>query len=174
MAEAVTAKSALETERCAPTPEAPGFAFDPTDPWTQTFQKGLERADLARKAVYEVGIGTGINAAFVLRMCRASAFYGSDLDPRLVELAERNVARLTPEHAEMFQPVRGAVSSIDTEEALAKIARHRCGHRLYPASRRSRRCEAHRISRSAISFTGGRRRCAVGRSHRPLLSLDDV
>ncbi|MCJ2187652.1 hypothetical protein [Novosphingobium beihaiensis] len=107
----------------APKPEAPNYAFDPRDPWTQTFQKGLERAELQGKTVYEVGIGTGINAAFVLRFCGASAFYGSDLDPRLIELAERNLASLSPEHAGQFQPVKGAVSLIDTDEARAKIAK---------------------------------------------------
>ena len=112
-----------DTDSNAPKPEAPEYAFDPRDPWTQTFQKGLERANLQGKAVYEVGIGTGINAAFVLRFCGAAAFYGSDLDPRLIELAERNLISLSPEHAELFQPVKGAVSLIDTDEAREKIAK---------------------------------------------------
>ncbi len=103
-------------------PEAPDFAFDPGDPWTRTFQMGLERANLQGKTVYEVGIGTGVNVAFVLRMCGVSTVFGSDLDPRLVELAERNIHSLSPEHAEQFQPVKGAVSLVDTEEARAKIA----------------------------------------------------
>lgn len=123
MADATQSNALLDHETSAPTPEAPGFAFDPSDPWTQTFQQGLERAGLEGKRVYEVGIGTGINAAFVLRFCGASAFYGSDLDPRLVELAERNIRSLSPEHAEQFQPVRGAVSLIDTPEARARIAK---------------------------------------------------
>ncbi|TNY34353.1 class I SAM-dependent methyltransferase [Pelagovum pacificum] len=104
------------------TPEAPEFAFDPTDPWTQTFQRGLELAGLGGRRVYEVGIGTGINAAFMLRMCNAARVSGSDLDPRLVELAERNVRALVPEKIRQFKPVRGAVSLIDTEEARAEIA----------------------------------------------------
>ncbi len=104
------------------TPEVPSFAFDPTDPWTETFQKGLEKADLSGKRVYEVGIGTGTNVAFLLRLCKAASVSGSDLDPRLVELAERNVKNLAPEDAERFHPVKGAVSLIDTEEARARIA----------------------------------------------------
>ncbi|GKX33601.1 MAG: hypothetical protein MnENMB40S_12190 [Rhizobiaceae bacterium MnEN-MB40S] len=122
MVETTGSGATREHETYGLTPEAPGFAFDPGDPWTQTFQKGLERANLQGKTVYEVGIGTGINAAFVLRMCGASTVFGSDLDPRLVELAERNIRSLSPEHAEQFQPVKGAVSLIDTEEARAKIA----------------------------------------------------
>ncbi|MCJ1960468.1 MULTISPECIES: hypothetical protein [Novosphingobium] len=105
------------------TTERPGYAFDPTDPWTITFQQGLKAAGLEGKAVYEVGVGTGTNVAFVLRHCGAKVFYGSDLDPRLVELAKRNVANLAPERADSFQPVEGAVSLIDTDEARAKIAK---------------------------------------------------
>ncbi|GAB4520983.1 MAG: hypothetical protein Tsb0019_22210 [Roseibium sp.] len=103
-------------------PEVPEFAFDPTDPWTETFQKGLEGAGLDGKRIYEVGIGTGINVAFLLRLCGVAHVSGSDLDPRLVVLAERNVKSLAPEEADLFQPVRGAVSLIDTEEARARIA----------------------------------------------------
>lgn len=105
------------------TPEAPGYAFDPTDPWTVTFQQGLKAAGLEGKVVYEVGVGTGTNVAFVLRHCGARLLYGSDLDPRLPELAMRNLAGLSPEHVPLFQPVSGAVSLIDTDEARAKIAR---------------------------------------------------
>jgi tetrahydromethanopterin S-methyltransferase subunit B len=123
MADASGSKMTSHLDKDAPTPEAPEYAFDPTDPWTQTFQKGLARAGLQGKAVYEVGIGTGINAAFVLRSCKAAAFYGSDLDPRLVELAERNIHSLSPEHASLFQPVKGPVSLIDTDEAREKIAK---------------------------------------------------
>jgi len=104
-------------------PEVPDFAFDPTDPWTETFQKGLERAELSGKRIYEVGIGTGINVAFLLRICGAAHVSGSDLDPRLVVLAERNVRSLAPQEADLFQPVRGAVSLIDTEEARARIGK---------------------------------------------------
>ncbi|WP_172293315.1 class I SAM-dependent methyltransferase [Pseudoruegeria sp. HB172150] len=105
----------------AVTPESPEFAFDPTDPWTQTFQKGLERADLRGKRVYEVGVGTGINAAFMLHMCGAARVTGSDLDPRLATLAERNVASLAPKDAHKFVPVSGAVSLVDTPEARAEV-----------------------------------------------------
>ena len=102
-------------------PEAPKFAFDPTDPWTETFQKGLEKAGLKNRRVYEVGIGTGINAAFMLRLCKASAVSGSDLDPRLAELAERNVRELAPRQASHFFPIKGAVSLIDTDEARHSV-----------------------------------------------------
>lgn len=104
-------------------PEAPDFAFDPDDPWTQTFQAGLERADLKGKIVYEVGVGTGVNLAFILRTCGAARAYGSDLDPRLVMLAERNLRSLSPQHAKHFEPVHGSVSLIDTDDARSKITK---------------------------------------------------
>lgn len=112
-----------ETNGATATPEAPAFAFDPTDPWTETFQKGLKRAALGGRRVYEVGIGTGINVAFMLRLCGAGAVSGSDLDPRLAALAERNVRNLAPQQAGRFAPVQGAVSLIDTPEALEEVVR---------------------------------------------------
>lgn len=104
-------------------PLVPDFAFDPSDPWTKTFQEGLKRADLAGKQVYEVGIGTGMNAVFLLRSLKAAVVSGSDLDPRLTELARRNVHRLAPDSAARFAPVTGAVSLIDTDAARAAVAR---------------------------------------------------
>ncbi|MEG3619078.1 methyltransferase domain-containing protein [Magnetovibrio sp. PR-2] len=105
------------------TPEAPEFAFDPDDPWTQTFQMGLKQANLEGKSVYEVGVGTGINVAYMLRSCGAETVFGSDLDPRLIKLAERNLRKLSPQHADHFDPVHGSVSLIDTDEAHSKIAK---------------------------------------------------
>ena len=72
-------------------PEIPEFAFDPDNPWAQTFQMGLKRANLEDRTVYEVGVGAGINVAYMLKTCGARRVYGRDLDPRLVELAERNL-----------------------------------------------------------------------------------
>ena len=118
----------LQTQNLEPSesnpvsPDVPSFAFDPEDPWTATFQMGLKHANLAGKKAYEVGIGTGINAAFLLSVCDAKEVSGSDLDPRLAELSEANVAHLVPEKAHRFIPVKGAVSLIDSEEALAQVA----------------------------------------------------
>ena len=121
-------KDTLETQPSSPpkhepvSPEVPSFAFDPEDPWTDTFQKGLKAANLQGKKAYEVGIGTGINAAFLLTVCGADEVSGSDLDPRLIELAESNVRSLAPDFAHHFNPVRGPVSLIDTDEARALVA----------------------------------------------------
>lgn len=113
---------AASTHQQPVSPEVPSFAFDPEDPWTETFQRGLKRANLGGKKAYEVGIGTGINAAFLLASCEAEEVSGSDLDPRLIELAESNVHSLAPKLAHRFKPVRGPVSLIDTEEAHALVA----------------------------------------------------
>ena len=102
-------------------PDRPDFAFDPTDPWTLTFQKGLEAAKLEGKTVYEVGVGTGINVAFLLRMRGAKTVYGSDLDARLPDLAEKNVKDLVAKEAEQFRPIKGSVSLIDSDQARAAV-----------------------------------------------------
>jgi SAM-dependent methyltransferase len=103
------------------TPHSPEYAFDPSDPWTQTFQIALERAGLEDRTVYEVGMGTGVNAAFLLRMCGAKRVAGSDLDPRMAALAERNVGSLAPQEAHRFHPIEGAVSLIDAPAALSEV-----------------------------------------------------
>lgn len=103
-------------------PEVPSFAFDPTDPWTDTFQKGLQRAQLQGKKAYEVGIGTGTNAAYLLNACGAAEVSGSDLDPRLIEIAESFVRTMAPQQATRFKPIRGSVSLIDSDEARAMAA----------------------------------------------------
>lgn len=100
----------------------PSFAFDPTDPWTLTFQAGLERADLQGKRVYEVGVGTGTNVAFMLRHCAAALVLGSDLDPRLPVLAQRFVAEVAPDVADRFRPIPGSVSLLDLPAAVAGVA----------------------------------------------------
>lgn len=109
-----------KTRKASPT--VPSFAFDPKDPWTNTFQRGLQQAGLTGKNTYEVGIGTGINAAYLLKRCGAAKVSGSDLDPRLAELAETNVNQLAPDLAHRFHPVKGIVSLIDTTEARAAVA----------------------------------------------------
>lgn len=117
-------------------PETPDFAFDPDDPWTQTFQEGLARADLKGKTVYEVGVGTGINVAFILQSCGARRVYGSDLDPRLVVLAERNIKILSPNMPNISN-LSMAVSALLTPMRHAKNRNDRCGDCLHPTGRRA-------------------------------------
>lgn len=119
---AVKSELATSSHQESVSPEVPSFAFDPNDPWTETFQRGLKRADLQGKKAYEVGIGTGINAVYLLTVCGAQGVSGSDLDPRLIELAESNVRSLAPDFAHCFDPVKGAVSLIDTDEAHQQVA----------------------------------------------------
>ncbi|MGB0660246.1 MAG: hypothetical protein ACPGNV_08685 [Mangrovicoccus sp.] len=116
-----TAPELISEDDTSSSPHVPDFAFDPTDPWTQTFQEGLRRAKLEGKSVYEVGIGTGMNAVFLLRSLKAASVSGSDLDPRLTELASKNVESLAPEDADRFHPVAGEVSLIDTDAARAAV-----------------------------------------------------
>jgi len=99
----------------------PSFAFDPLDPWTVTFQLGLERAELKGRSVYEVGVGTGTNVAFMLRRCAASLVMGSDLDPRLAVLAKKTVAAVAPDLLDRFHPIQGSVNLIDLPAATAQV-----------------------------------------------------
>jgi hypothetical protein len=99
----------------------PSFAFDPSDPWTVTFQTGLERAELSGRRVYEVGVGSGTNVAFMLRHCAASLVMGSDLDPRLPVLAQRLVTEIAPDLLDRFRPIQGSVNLIDIPAAMADV-----------------------------------------------------
>lgn len=100
----------------------PSFAFNPSDPWTVTFQAGLERAELTGRRVYEVGVGSGTNIAFMLQRCAASLVLGSDLDPRLPVLAQKLVAEVAPDLLDRFRPIQGSVNLIDTPAAMAELA----------------------------------------------------
>ena len=100
----------------------PDFVFNPSDPWTVTFQAGLERAELTGRRVYEVGIGSGANVVFMLRRCGASLVMGSDVDPRLQTLARRLVTEVAPDLLDRFRPIQGSVNLIDIPEAIAEVA----------------------------------------------------
>ncbi|GHJ07187.1 hypothetical protein TPA0907_15540 [Micromonospora humidisoli] len=100
-------------------PAVPSYAFDPSDPWTTTMQSGLARAGLRGCRVYEVGVGSGTNVVFMLRDCDAELVLASDLDPRLVQLAERCVGEAAPELRDRFRPIHGAVNLIDLPAAGA-------------------------------------------------------
>ncbi|SON54968.1 hypothetical protein HDIA_1427 [Hartmannibacter diazotrophicus] len=102
--------------------EIPSFAFDPADPWTSTFQLGLKRAGLRGKTVYEVGLGTGTNVAFMLGECGAEKVIGSDLDPRLASVARQLVNDTVPEFGDRFLAIEGSVSLVDSDEARAAVA----------------------------------------------------
>ncbi|MFY1633950.1 hypothetical protein ACN27F_11825 [Solwaraspora sp. WMMB335] len=113
--ESVTTVQAGPADR--PADPMPSFAFDPGDPWTLTFQAGLDRAGLGGRRVYEVGVGSGVNVAYMLRHCAASVVLGSDLDPRLTGLARRFVAEAVPDLLDRFRPVEGAVNLLDPPAA---------------------------------------------------------
>ncbi|WP_420474266.1 hypothetical protein [Noviherbaspirillum sp. ST9] len=95
----------------------PSFAFNPLDSWTLAFQRGLLNADFAQKTVYEVGVGTGANVAFLLKECGAAKVYGSDVDSRLSTVAQELVSFRIPEKAHYFIPLHGSISLINSPEA---------------------------------------------------------
>ena len=101
---------------------SPNYAFDPNDPWTKVFQEGLARANLQNKSVYEVGLGTGANVAYLLAECNASHVSGSDVDKRLTELASKNLFGLYPEYADKFEPIFGSISLINNPKSRKWIS----------------------------------------------------
>lgn len=118
----VNERSARAPLRDDARPPVPSFAFDPSDPWTQTFQEGLERAGLRGRRIYEVGVGSGANVLFMLRACAASLVTASDLDPRLPEIAHKLLTDTAPELADRFRPVHGPVSLLDVPAAVVEAA----------------------------------------------------
>lgn len=117
MGNSFTDKPELPAKRSALDGEIPPYAFDPEDDWTKTFQKGLQEAGLKGKTVYEVGVGTGVNIAYMLQECQAARAIASDVDPRLITLAKEVVARLVPDGSSRFLTVPGAVSLLESEAA---------------------------------------------------------
>lgn len=97
----------------------PTYAFDPNDIWTRTFQRGLREAGLQGRSVYEVGIGTGANVVFMLKVCGVSKVIGSDLDPRLITLASDLIAKEVPDAAARFHGLPGSVNLLESDEARA-------------------------------------------------------
>lgn len=76
--------------------QKPDYCFDPRDPWAQVFRRGLNKAGLADKRVWEVGVGIGANLAEILRSCRAKLVVGSDYDARVSEVARENLNSVLP------------------------------------------------------------------------------
>ncbi|EME99407.1 S-adenosyl-L-methionine: L-methionine S-methyltransferase [Streptomyces mobaraensis NBRC 13819 = DSM 40847] len=99
----------------------PSFTFDPSDPWTVTFQAGLERAGLRGRRVYEVGVGSGANVLHLLRRCGAAHVTASDLDPRLPPLARRFVMDAAPGLAGRCRFIEGSVSLVDGPAATEAV-----------------------------------------------------
>ena len=100
----------------------PDFVFDPEDDWTRVFQKGLSRLNLSKKCVYEVGVGSGCNATFLLRDRGVSRVVGSDIDPQVLDVAWLNVKRCASERFDAFVPIQGSVDLLDSEEARTAVS----------------------------------------------------
>ncbi|MBI5412214.1 hypothetical protein HZA43_03490 [Candidatus Peregrinibacteria bacterium] len=101
--------------------ECPSFAFRP-DEWTEAFQTGLQKDGLTGQEVFEVGVGTGVNAHFALSRLQVTRFFGADLDERLLPVARRNVDRaLSPELAARFSAIEGSTDLLTSEAAIAIV-----------------------------------------------------
>ena len=101
--------------------EIPEYAFQP-DQWSRAFLKGLTRLDVNGQRLVEIGVGTGINAIYLLRTQRPKTVHFSDRDPRLVPLALSNIAQvLSPEeYAGKVFPAHGALDLADWCQSSGK------------------------------------------------------
>lgn len=104
--------------------EVPLFSFLP-DQWTRAFLKGLAAFDgFDGKKVLELGVGTGINPAYILEMRNPSVLYAADIDGRCTEVSVKNVAHnVSPEKAAKYHPIRGDqnLASFVTEVGFADV-----------------------------------------------------
>lgn len=84
--------------------------FNPRDPWALHSRAGLlSLEDWSGKRVLEVGIGTGVTAGVLLREYpEISAFFGSDLNPTAVPIAQQNVAVIAPRSYQSFIGLSGS------------------------------------------------------------------
>lgn len=88
--------------------EVPLYAFLP-DQWTRAFLRGLAAFDgFEGKKVLELGVGTGINPAYVLQARNPSVLYATDIDGRCTKVSAKNVLHnVAPEKATKYQPIHG-------------------------------------------------------------------
>lgn len=94
----------------------PSYAFDPYEPWSMAFRRGLSKIDFNNKYVYEVGVGSGAVARYLISAYDVNRVYGSDLDPRLIPLSVRNIRRLSDRHKSSFIPIYGSTNLLNLVE----------------------------------------------------------
>ncbi len=104
--------------------EVPLYSFLP-DQWTRAFLKGLAAFDgFDGKKVLELGVGVGINAAYVLQARNPTTLYATDIDGRCTAVSAKNVQHnAAPENAEKYQPLEGDrnLASWLTEKGFADV-----------------------------------------------------
>lgn len=104
--------------------EVPLYSFLP-DQWTRAFLKGLAAFDgFDGKKVLELGVGTGINPAYVLEMRNPVVLCAADIDGRCTEVSAKNVKHnVSPEKAAKYQPILGDqnLASFVTEVGFADV-----------------------------------------------------
>ena len=89
----------------------PDYVFPP-DGWTKVFQAGLEAYgstySFDGKNVAEIGVGSGINALYLLQAHKPAKVYGSDINDKTAMAAALNVMlNLPPEKADIYRAVLG-------------------------------------------------------------------
>lgn len=104
--------------------EVPLYSFLP-DQWSRAFLKGLAAYDgFDGKKVLELGVGTGVNPAYILQMRNPEVLYAADIDGRCTEVSAKNVKHnVSPEKAAKYRPIAGDqnLASFVTEVGFADV-----------------------------------------------------
>lgn len=74
--------------------ELPEDVFPP-DQWTRAFLQGLNEADFdGQSDVLEIGIGSGVNAIYLLQRCKEAYIIGTDIKQSVLDTAKRNIQNI--------------------------------------------------------------------------------
>ena len=103
----------------------PDYVFPP-DGWTKVFQEGLAeygaRYSFDGKSVAEIGVGSGINALYLLQAHQPASVYGSDINDKTAMAAAWNVMlNLPSDKSEKYRAVLGDWNLADWMPQRGKI-----------------------------------------------------
>ena len=94
--------------------EVPDYAFLP-DEWSKAFLRGLEKLNVEGEHLMEVGVGTGVNAIYLLGK-KPRLITITDIDSRNVPLACRNILRhCDDDQIGRVNPYSGSFDLLDDE-----------------------------------------------------------
>lgn len=101
--------------------QRPACVFDPADPWTQAYHRGLRRGALEGAVVLEVGVGAGAAVELALRL-GARRVYATDVDERVLRFAARALrAHMQRGAARLLERPMSLLSSAECQPALSEV-----------------------------------------------------
>jgi SAM-dependent methyltransferase len=101
--------------------KVPAHVFDPDDPWSVAMRRGLTQIGLRGAHVFEVGVGSGVSAAFMLDRCGAAKVTASDIDERVLRFARRVLREpITRGHVRLMPEATSLLGTHDFQNAVAQ------------------------------------------------------